>query len=98
MTGRGWKGARLCSFPHTNTAPHQTKGHHGAYKPRISYQVMGQDRGDREGAGAGRADSQRDRDSQPAEPTATSESLINAHDPHPTRLHPTLLLARACDP
>ncbi len=31
-------------------------------------------------------------------PTATSESPLNAHDPHPTRLHPTLLLARASDP
>ena len=71
----------------------------GPYKPRISYQVMGKDRGDRETGrragqgGTGRDNAprttgrgtggQRDGDSQPAIPTATSESAISAQTPTP---------------
>jgi len=59
------------------------KGHGGAYKLRISYQVMGADRGDR--VGAGRADSQRG-GTEPTgwtpwtarQTTATSVSTLNA--------------------
>jgi len=45
----------LCSFPHTNTAPHQTKRHHGAYKRRLSYHMQGMDRGGQRRGGDGDA-------------------------------------------
>jgi len=79
------------------------KGHGGAYKLRLSYHLQGMDRGGQSRSGAsgqpaGRRQGQRDKDSQPAQPYSNQRLTSRRTDPHPTRVAPTLLLARASDP
>lgn len=93
----------LCSFPHTNTAPEQSKGHHGAYKPIISYQVRAWGRGGQGGSqhesvlsapeGQGRGGASGD-----IGPPPRTDTQLAQRTPHPTRLGPTLRIARAGDP
>jgi len=79
----------LCSFPHTNTAPDQTKRAIGPYKRRISYHVCGGDGRD------GRDGEPAPQRTAAAATTATSESPISAQPPHPTRVGTTFSLGEA---
>jgi hypothetical protein len=91
--------ALLCSFPHTNIAPAQSKRHHGAYKPLISYQVEETDRSGQGRSGMGRMarDTWRDTVREASTAPQPQRNMIFAYHntaTHHTGLQPTLSLAQ----
>ncbi len=67
------------------------KRHHGPYKPRINYQVMGAGQGGQSRSGAGRGTGgQRDGPSQPAQPHRNQRISYQRTDPTPRVLTPPL--------